>query len=366
VCCSVLQCVSVCFSVVPYGQRAQKIAYEEVRLSVAGCCSVLQGVAVCCSLLQFAVVCCSVLQCVAVSYVRCDWFICEARPIHFVFHARDMTNPYISYVRPGQFLFIYLICEMSFHIHILDMWDIVVQRHSYAWYVRQDLLSWVRHDSFIFTTCETWLIHIHDMWDMTHSYSRHVRHDSFVFTTCETWLIHIHDMWDMTHSYSRHVRHESFVFSTCETGLAPLVFRKTQHARLLRETCLIHMFDMWDRTCLCCRSWRRRASLSWGRHALFFKCERGFARVEFLGNVARESALRESAICGHVWDMILAYVRTWYVWDMILDRTWYLHMYESRVDMGHDTGVCTNMILACVRVHVDMGHDWFGCETWLI
>ena len=46
-----VQCVAVCCSVL---QR------------VVVCCSVLQCVAVCCSVLQRVVVCCSVLQCIAV------------------------------------------------------------------------------------------------------------------------------------------------------------------------------------------------------------------------------------------------------------------------------------------------------------
>jgi len=71
-CCSVLQCVAVCY---PY-QCSISIHLERVP-----CCSVLQCVAVCCSVLQCATltnvvsvhtwneyrvaVCCSVLQCVA-------------------------------------------------------------------------------------------------------------------------------------------------------------------------------------------------------------------------------------------------------------------------------------------------------------
>jgi len=59
VCCSVLQCVAVCRSVINY-----------VTLCVAVCCSVLQCVAVCCSVINSVTlcvaVCCSMLQGVAV------------------------------------------------------------------------------------------------------------------------------------------------------------------------------------------------------------------------------------------------------------------------------------------------------------
>jgi len=73
VCCNVLQCVAVCYSVL------QSWAFEEifamghtyvtgvcsrVSQSVAECCSVLQCVAVCCSVLQCVAMCCSVVQCV--------------------------------------------------------------------------------------------------------------------------------------------------------------------------------------------------------------------------------------------------------------------------------------------------------------
>jgi len=53
VCCSVLQCVAVCCSVLQ---------------CVAVCCSVFQCVALCCFVLQCVAVCCSVLQCVAGTY----------------------------------------------------------------------------------------------------------------------------------------------------------------------------------------------------------------------------------------------------------------------------------------------------------
>jgi len=80
VCCSVLQCVEVCTSMLqcvvrslqrPFsnnisgGQGGVCLTRQGV-LCVAVCCSVLQGVAVCCSALQCVAVCCSVLPCVAV------------------------------------------------------------------------------------------------------------------------------------------------------------------------------------------------------------------------------------------------------------------------------------------------------------
>jgi len=94
VCCSVLQCVTVCCGVTPRyvswcGADASQCAagchgcvavYDAVRCSVsyfvAGCysvlrcvavlCGVLQGVPVLYSVLQYVVVCCGVLRCVSV------------------------------------------------------------------------------------------------------------------------------------------------------------------------------------------------------------------------------------------------------------------------------------------------------------
>jgi len=104
VCCSVLQCVAVCFRVLQRGGNLKFVLIcnellhegsirpchtppritQLERLRVAVCCSAFQCVAVCCSVMQcvavclqcFAVccsvfatcvaVCCSVLQCVAV------------------------------------------------------------------------------------------------------------------------------------------------------------------------------------------------------------------------------------------------------------------------------------------------------------
>ena len=73
--CSVLQCVSVCCSVLQCGDRGR------THFCVAVCCSVLQCVAVCCSVLQCVLhyvavccsMCCSTLQCVAVccSVLQC-------------------------------------------------------------------------------------------------------------------------------------------------------------------------------------------------------------------------------------------------------------------------------------------------------
>jgi len=90
-CCSVLQCVAVCYIELLWGVgwfwkcaavwlpslhrnlkpsrrgvKSMSSARCSVLQCVAVCCSVLQCVAVCCSLLQCVAVCCSVLQCVAV------------------------------------------------------------------------------------------------------------------------------------------------------------------------------------------------------------------------------------------------------------------------------------------------------------
>jgi len=99
-CCSVLQCGSVCCSVLEYAQEVMSakepytlLYLYVVRCSVLQCvalhlwgcfrgsaihiisaedpnkcCSVLQYVAVCCSVLQCVAVCCSVLHCGAVCY----------------------------------------------------------------------------------------------------------------------------------------------------------------------------------------------------------------------------------------------------------------------------------------------------------
>jgi len=57
-CCSVLQCVKVCCSVLLEVQCDGR----RTVVCAAVCCSVLQCVAVCCSVLQCVAVCCSVLQ----------------------------------------------------------------------------------------------------------------------------------------------------------------------------------------------------------------------------------------------------------------------------------------------------------------
>jgi len=92
-CCSVLQCVAVCYTpLFPHHHLRQ--AHFSVLRCVAVCCSVLQYVAVCCSALQCVAVCCSVLhtsfsssssspstfQCVAVccSMLQCVAARCSA------------------------------------------------------------------------------------------------------------------------------------------------------------------------------------------------------------------------------------------------------------------------------------------------
>jgi len=63
VCCSVVQCVAVCCSVLyTYGMQARGTKQYELHA--------VQCVAVCCSVLQCVAVCCSVLQCVAVCYIH--------------------------------------------------------------------------------------------------------------------------------------------------------------------------------------------------------------------------------------------------------------------------------------------------------
>ena len=62
-CCSVLQCVAVCCSLLQSVVMLVNPGYGGWR---CGCCSVLPCVAVCCSVLQCAAVSCSVLQCAAV------------------------------------------------------------------------------------------------------------------------------------------------------------------------------------------------------------------------------------------------------------------------------------------------------------
>jgi len=61
VCCSVLQCVAVCCSVLQleYGLEGSNVFDVSGGVCVAVCYSVLQCVAVCCSVLQCVAVCCS-------------------------------------------------------------------------------------------------------------------------------------------------------------------------------------------------------------------------------------------------------------------------------------------------------------------
>jgi len=64
VCGSVLQCIAVCCSVVDELREVQPRSGTTCVLQcVVMCCSVLQCVAVCCSMLQYVAVGCSVLQC---------------------------------------------------------------------------------------------------------------------------------------------------------------------------------------------------------------------------------------------------------------------------------------------------------------
>jgi len=73
VCCSVLQSVAVCHSVL----HARYCGFVAVCCSVlpcvAVCCSVLQYAAVCCSVLPYVTVCCIVLRCVACSLLHAAW-----------------------------------------------------------------------------------------------------------------------------------------------------------------------------------------------------------------------------------------------------------------------------------------------------
>ena len=65
VCCSVLQCIAVYYSVLQFGAFRCSVMHTCILPSVACAvdwCSVVQCVAVCC----MCCMCCSVLQCVAV------------------------------------------------------------------------------------------------------------------------------------------------------------------------------------------------------------------------------------------------------------------------------------------------------------
>jgi len=81
--CRVLQCVSVCCSVLQCAQhRSRSLLMCRdmcVLQCVAVCYSVLQCVTVCYSVLQCVAVCCSVLQCVAVCCSVLQWVHCRSR-----------------------------------------------------------------------------------------------------------------------------------------------------------------------------------------------------------------------------------------------------------------------------------------------
>jgi hypothetical protein len=132
------------------------------------CCSVLQCLAVCYSVLHYVAVCCNVLQCVAA--VCCSVLQCEQHvPLSQVtwrIHMRDMSWLCAAH----------LTCRwcVTWHatwlIHICDM------ILSCAWHDSStscsDMTHWYEyHDSLI---CVRWLI---DMCEMTHWY---VWHDSFI------------------------------------------------------------------------------------------------------------------------------------------------------------------------------------------
>jgi len=71
--CSALPCVVVCHSVLQPGCCIFRMVFCNVLQCwqcVAACCNMLQCAAVCCSVLQCVAVCCSVFQCVAVSVLR--------------------------------------------------------------------------------------------------------------------------------------------------------------------------------------------------------------------------------------------------------------------------------------------------------
>jgi len=77
---------------------------------------------------------------------------------------------------------------MTWLIHVECMSEWAVTSHRCA--MTRSRVRHVWHDSFVRSTCLTWLIH---MCDMTNSY---LKRTSF---TCVTWLIHA---CDMTHSYA--------------------------------------------------------------------------------------------------------------------------------------------------------------------
>ena len=70
VCCSVLQYVAACHSVLP------RVAARGAQTSVTVCCSVLQCVTVCYSVLQCVAVCCNVVQCIAARGAQTGVAVC--------------------------------------------------------------------------------------------------------------------------------------------------------------------------------------------------------------------------------------------------------------------------------------------------
>ena len=74
-CCSVLQRVAACRSVLHRGALC------------CTCCSVLQRVAACCSVLNCVAVCCSVMQCVRARAVPCAVAVCCSMLEHVLRHA---------------------------------------------------------------------------------------------------------------------------------------------------------------------------------------------------------------------------------------------------------------------------------------
>ena len=68
-CCSVLQCITVCHNVL----QSIALCYSVLQC-ITVCSSVLQCVTVCCSALQCVTVCCDVLQCVAVCCHTCTQY----------------------------------------------------------------------------------------------------------------------------------------------------------------------------------------------------------------------------------------------------------------------------------------------------
>jgi len=101
VCCSVLQCVVVCFSVAAYTEAVAALVRAHKLHCVAGCCSVLQCAAVCCRVLQGVAGCCRVLQGVVGLLNACEntmgagariqyavWVNMSHTHIHTIIHTR--------------------------------------------------------------------------------------------------------------------------------------------------------------------------------------------------------------------------------------------------------------------------------------